>query len=237
MIVAAILAGGSGVRMGNPDKPKQYYQLGKKPVLVHTVEKFCAHGQFDDVLVLCPETWLQQTKDLIARYCPEYSHVVHVTAGGQSRTDTVLKAIDWVDGRYGIDDDSIIVTHDAVRPFVSLRIISDNIEAAKRFGACDTVIPATDTIVASEDAITISKIPDRRNLYQGQTPQSFRIAKLKEILLSLNTAEKDSLTDACKAFVLREEPVELVKGDIANFKITYPHDMRVAHAMLGVDEC
>ena len=57
------------------------------------------------------------------------------------------------------------------------------------------------------------------------------------MLLSLSDAEKEILTDACKAFVLRGEPVELVKGDIANFKITYPHDMRVAHAMLGVDEC
>ncbi|WP_102380488.1 IspD/TarI family cytidylyltransferase [Raoultibacter timonensis] len=237
MIVAAILAGGSGVRMGNPDKPKQYYQLGTKPVLAHTIDKFCAHGQFDVVLVLCPETWLQQTRDLIERYCPEYSNGVHVAAGGQSRTDTVLKAIEWVDIHCEVEDDSIIVTHDAVRPFVSLRIISDNIEAAERFGACDTVIPATDTIVASENAATISEIPDRRNLYQGQTPQSFKLAKLKEVLLSLSDAEKEILTDACKAFVLRGEPVELVKGDIANFKITYPHDMRVAHAMLGVDEC
>ncbi len=223
--------------MGNPDKPKQYYQLGSKPVLIHTIEKFCASGRFDVVLVLCPETWLQQTKDLIARFCSEHSNEVQVATGGLTRTDTVLNAIAWIDAHYCIDEESIIVTHDAVRPFVSLRIIEENVEAAKRFDACDTVVPATDTIVMSEDATTISEIPDRRNLYLGQTPQSFKIVKLKETLSSLSEDEKAVLTDACKAFVLRGQKVELVKGDTANFKITYPHDMRVAHAMLGVDEC
>lgn len=232
MLVASILAGGSGVRMGNPDKPKQYYSLGDKPVLVHTIEKFCIYGQFDVVLVLCPATWLQQTKDILARYCPAYTDTIQVIAGGSTRTDTVLNAVAWIEERYSIDENSVIVTHDAVRPFVSLRIIDENVKAARRFGACDTVIPATDTIVVSEDASSILEVPDRRKLYQGQTPQSFKIGKLKSVLESLTESEKSVLTDACKAFVLRDEHVELVKGDVANFKITYPHDMRVAHAML-----
>lgn len=79
---AAILAGGSGTRMGNPDKPKQFLMLGSKPILVHTVEKFCVSGEFDAVLVLCPETWVQQTKDLLAKYSPHYAQEVTVIAGG-----------------------------------------------------------------------------------------------------------------------------------------------------------
>lgn len=232
MIIAAILAGGSGVRMGNPDKPKQYYMLGDKPVLVHTIEKFCASGLFDQVIVLCPETWLQQTKDLVSRHCPDYKDEICFAIGGATRTDTILNAIEWAENHCILTEDSILVTHDAVRPFVSMRIISDNVDAALRSGACDTVIPATDTIVVSEDAASISDIPDRRNLYQGQTPQSFNIKKLKGILNSLSKDEKSILTDACKAYALRGESVELVSGDVSNFKITYPHDMRVARAML-----
>lgn len=56
MQFAAILAGGSGVRMGNPNKPKQFFYLGDKPILVHTLEKFCAAGCFDGILVLTPAT-------------------------------------------------------------------------------------------------------------------------------------------------------------------------------------
>ena len=63
-VFAAILAGGSGTRMGNPEKPKQYLMLGSKPIIVHTIEKFCASNLFDAVLVLCPAAWVQQTRDI-----------------------------------------------------------------------------------------------------------------------------------------------------------------------------
>lgn len=68
-VYAAILAGGSGTRMGNPEKPKQFLMLGDKPILAHTVEKFCAVGLFDSIVILCPEPWMQQTRDLLRRYC------------------------------------------------------------------------------------------------------------------------------------------------------------------------
>ena len=70
-VYAAILAGGSGTRMGNPEKPKQFLMLGDKPILAHTVEKFCAVGLFDSIVILCPEPWMQQTRDLLRRYCPD----------------------------------------------------------------------------------------------------------------------------------------------------------------------
>ena len=233
MIFAAILAGGSGVRMGNPNKPKQFFMLGNKPILVHTVEKFCAHGGFEKVLLLCPETWIQQTRDILHKYCPQHEEVLEVVAGGKVRNETIMNAISYIENNYEVNDETIIVTHDAVRPFVSLRIIDENIESALKYGACDTVIPATDTIVECVDGETISSIPDRSKLYQGQTPQSFKMLKLKELFLTLTKEEEDILTDACKIYTLRDMPVALVRGDVSNMKITYPHDLRVAQAMLG----
>ena len=232
MIFAAILAGGSGVRMGNPDKPKQFFQLGEKPILVHTVEKFCAAGEFDKVVVLCPQTWLHQTQDIIDRFCAPYKDLIAVTAGGADRNATIMNAITFLEGAFDVDENTILVTHDAVRPFVSYRIIRENIEAAQEYGACDTVVPATDTIVESLDGKMISSIPDRAVLNQGQTPQSFKMLHLKELFQSLSEEEKGILTDACKIYVLQGEPVAIVRGDQSNIKITYPHDMRVAEAML-----
>ena len=232
MQFAAILAGGSGVRMGNPNKPKQFFYLGDKPILVHTLEKFCAAGCFDGILVLTPATWVQQTKDIIARHCPQYADAVNVIAGGAERNDTSMNAIRYFEDECQADDASVIVTHDAVRPFVSLRIIEDNIAAALAHGACDTVVPATDTIVESLDGELISSIPNRSVLYQGQTPQSFNMRELRETLESLTPEESAILTDACKAFVLRGKKVALVRGDVSNIKITYPQDLRVAEAML-----
>ncbi len=237
MQFAAILAGGSGVRMGNPDKPKQFFFLGDKPILVHTLEKFCAAGCFDKVLVLTPATWVKQTRDIIAKHCPQYVDQVEIIAGGAERNDTIMNAIRYFEKECGADESSIIVTHDAVRPFVSLRIIEENVAAARERGACDTVIPATDTIVESLDDATISAIPNRSALYQGQTPQSFNMAALKRTLESLTEEERAILTDACKAFVLRGKPVALVRGDVENMKITYPQDLRIAEALLGAERC
>lgn len=229
---AAILAGGSGTRMGNSETPKQFLELGSKPILIHTIEKFCVSNCFDAVIVLCPEQWVRQTRDLLKRHCPLFAGSVSVVAGGAARNDTVTNAIDYIEGNFEVDEDTVIVTHDAVRPFVSQRIIQENIEMARKCGACDTVIPATDTIVESRDAESISAIPDRRNLYQGQTPQSFKLRKLKMLMESLTEDEKGILTDACKIFVLRGEEVALVRGDSSNMKITYPQDMRLARALL-----
>lgn len=230
---AAILAGGSGTRMGNPDKPKQFLELGDRPILAHTVEKFAATGAFDEVVVLCPNAWVQQTRDLILRYCAQLPCAVVVTAGGDTRNGTVMNAIAHIRENHEVDDATILVTHDAVRPFVSFRIIQENIAAALEHGACDTVVPATDTIVESADGTFVSHIPDRRVLYQGQTPQSFNLMKLQQLVESLSDEESAVLTDACKIFVLRGEPVALVEGEPSNMKITFPEDMRLARALLA----
>lgn len=231
MIIAAVLAGGKGSRMGNTETPKQYMMLGSRPIIVHTVEKFFVNPDIDKVVVLCPDVWVKQTKDLISKYIGE-TDKISVISGGASRNDTLMCAIDFVETNYGLDDDTILLTHDAVRPFVTHRIINDNIEAVRKHGACDTVWGATDTIVESVDGEFISNIPERKNMYQGQTPQSFKAKRLKEICNSLTDDEKEILTDACKIYTLKGEPVSLVKGEVFNIKITYPYDLKMAGILL-----
>jgi 2-C-methyl-D-erythritol 4-phosphate cytidylyltransferase len=231
MIFAAILAGGIGSRMGETDTPKQFLTLGDKPVIVHTIEKFAINSKFDKIIVLSPKNFINHTNDLIKEYFDDNSRIV-VLEGGKTRNDTLINAIDYINDNFDINDDSIIVTHDSVRPFVTHRIIEDNIKAAKEFGACDTVVPATDTIVESVDSKLIKNIPIRDNYYQGQTPQSFKINKLSELINSLSESESNILTDACKIFVLKNEDVCLVEGEITNIKITYPYDLKLANTIL-----
>ena len=231
-VYAAILAGGSGTRMGNPDKPKQFWMMAERPVLVHTVEKFCMVSEFEQIIVLPPASWLNQTVDIIERYLPQFADRIAVVAGGAERNDTIMNAIAHIETTAGLADDDIIVTHDAVRPFVSFRIIEDNIAAAREYGACDTVIPATDTIVHSVDGQLIADITVRNEYYEGQTPQSFNAMRLKSLFEELADADRAILTDACKILVLKGEPVALVKGDVANMKLTYTTDMRIARAMV-----
>ena len=231
MIFAAILAGGIGSRMGGTDTPKQFLALGNKPVIIHTIEKFVINDDVDEIIVLTPKNFINHTNHLIEMYIPNNDNIV-VIEGGETRNGTILNSISYIEESYGIDEESIIITHDSVRPFLTHRIIEDNIEAAKKYGACDTVIPATDTIVESINAKTIESIPVRDYYYQGQTPQSFNIKKLFNLITSLTEEESNILTDACKIFILKDEDVHLVDGEVTNIKITYPYDLKLANTIL-----
>ncbi|MDO5415005.1 MAG: 2-C-methyl-D-erythritol 4-phosphate cytidylyltransferase [Bacillota bacterium] len=230
MIYGVILAGGIGSRMAK-EKPKQYLNIGGKPIILHTIEKFRLCSEFEKTIILCPEDWIEYTKELVHKYIKKTEDIV-IIKGGSTRNETIQNAIDFIENEGNLNNDTIIVTHDAVRPFVTYRIIQDNIKAAEGYGACDTVIPATDTIVESQDNQVVSAIPDRSKLYQGQTPQSFNALKLRELYRSLSEEEKDILTDAAKIFVIKGEPVYLIKGETSNMKITYPYDITVAESLL-----
>ena len=235
MNYAAILAGGVGSRMGNKDKPKQYLDLGGKPIIVHTVSKFLVMPDFKKIAVLCPQAWIESTKDMIRKEFGENDKVA-VIGGGETRNGTVMRAISFFEEECGANNDDVICTHDSVRPFVTYRIIKDNLEAMKSYDACDTVVAATDTIVISDDGKVIGSMPDRRTMYQGQTPQTFRIGALKQLYSDLSESERSVLTDACSICVLRGRPVALVEGETFNIKITYASDLKMAAALLCSEE-
>ena len=233
MIFAVILAGGTGSRMGSTDMPKQFLEIKGKPILNHTVEKFLPNPKFEKIIVLSPKSWIGHTREIIRKFTGKNDRIA-VIEGGSTRNETIMNAIRYIDREYGLDDDTVIVTHDSVRPFVTHRIIEENIKTALNCGACDTVIPATDTIVEG-DGTAITNIPDRRKMYQGQTPQSFKAKLLRDTYESLSDEEKDILTDAEKILVMKGKEVRLVQGETFNIKITYPYDLKIARSLLDTD--
>lgn len=230
MIFGAILAGGKGSRMGI-DKPKQFLTLGDKPIIVHTIEKFLLCDRIEQLYVGVHPDWVDYAQDLINKYIETESEIVLVPGGGD-RNSTIFNIVEEIEKRYGESEEHIIVTHDSVRPFVTVRIINDNIDAALKYDACDTVVEAVDTIVVSEDGNVIAQIPNRKQMFQGQTPQSFKMSLLKKLYNDLSEDEKSILTDACKICVVRDVPVKLVKGEVSNLKITTMSDLKIAKAMI-----
>lgn len=230
MIYAEILAGGKGTRMGNINMPKQFLTLQSKPIIIHTIEKFILNDRFDKILVVSPKEWINHTKDIIKKYIGLEDRV-SVVEGGTDRNESIMSGITYIEREFGIKDEDVIVTHDSVRPFLTHRIIEENIDNALRYGAVDTAIEAVDTIIQSEDGNIISNIPVRSTMYQGQTPQSFNIKTLVSLYEELTSEEKSILTDACKICSLKGMDVKLVPGEIFNIKITTPYDMKIAEAL------
>jgi 2-C-methyl-D-erythritol 4-phosphate cytidylyltransferase len=231
VIYAEVLAGGKGTRMGNINMPKQFLTLQGKPIVVHTVEKFLLNSRLDKILVVSPREWIHHTKDILAKWIGQDSRLV-VVEGGQDRNESIMSGIRYIEEEFGIDEEDVIITHDSVRPFVTHRIVEENIDAVLQYGAVDTAVPAVDTIIESDESQNfIDTVPVRQKMFQGQTPQSFNIKKLVEHYQALNAEQKAVLTDACKIFSISGSQVRIVRGEYFNIKITTPHDLKIAEAL------
>lgn len=232
MVYAAVLAGGSGLRMGG-DLPKQFLCIEKKPVIIRSIEAFLDSGLVDRIIVAVSADYTDYTNSLISEFLPDKQ--VEVVTGGKNRNETLYNVLNIIKEN-GINKDDIILTHDAVRPFINKRIIADNIEAVRKYGACNTVVPAVDTLVQSSDGRFIDSIPVRSEFYHGQTPQSFNVETLIELYDKMTDEQFENFTDTCSVFVNMGKKVFLVDGDRNNIKLTYPEDMEKAEIIINCKE-
>lgn len=228
MIFAAILAGGIGTRL-NHGIPKQFYEINGKALLVYCVEPFLKVDNLNKIIVSSPKEFMDKTNLLIENYFPNNEKIV-VIEGGKTRNDTILNSINYALSN-GADDESIMVTHDGARIFVSPDSIKESIKYACKFGAASPVIPATDVIFKQNNR-KLTEIPERKYLVHAQTPQSFNINKFLKIYNDLTEDEIKLLDEAMMLFHLRNEEIYLFEGDSMNFKITRPFDIKIAESIL-----
>lgn len=231
MNAAIILGGGKGVRF-MAAVPKQFVHLGSKPIVQHTFEAFYFHPEIDVICITLPK---EKVGSVRTKYSTEYpDKKIIVAEGGESRQESTANALQALGEILSAED--IVLIHDAVRPFISPRIISDNIKYALEFGAVDTVIPAEDTIVESEDQERIHQIPPRKRFYSGQTPQSFRYGLISRVYSETSSEDMRAVTDDASLVLKSGKPVHLVPGEKQNFKITTPWDLSLAEALLSINE-
>ena len=224
---ALIVAGGNGLRLGT-ETPKQFLKLAGKEVLTYSLLAFSRCAQIDGIIVCAQAQWASVVRRICQRH--EVEKLICVATAGSDRRASVKSGLDALVAR-GLEKNSIVLVHDAARPFLTQEVILRNIEAAKRFGACNTGIPATDTPVLSEDGDTICAMPPRRQVYLSQTPQSFQT----QLLLRAHAQvpeDSANLTDDCALVHACGHTVKLVQGSPALFKITRAQDFALARAVL-----
>jgi 2-C-methyl-D-erythritol 4-phosphate cytidylyltransferase len=228
-MVAVVLGGGTGQRVGAP-LPKQLLRLGGRTLVEHCVAAFEQAPGVGEILVVMARGYVGQVGALLAE--GGYRKVTAVIEGGVTRPDSTRAALAAI-AAAGLADCGVLL-HDAARPLVDQRIIADCVAALGDHEAAGVAVPASDTIVITSNGVMHS-MPRRETLWRCQTPQCFRlpvIARAHE----LAAADPDfAPTDDC-GVVLRYLPdvdVHIVPGSERNLKITYPHDLAVAEALLG----
>lgn len=227
---AVVLAAGSGRRMGSGTK-KQYMLLGDKPIVYYPLKVFQESFIEEIVLVVSAGDVDYCRRKIVERY--GFRKVRHIIEGGQERYDSVAAGLGAVDCDY-------VFIHDGARPFPTQDMLGRLLDCVEKEGACVAGMPVKDTVkIAGADGC-IASTPDRRYVWQVQTPQVFEYGLIRGAYEQLMKREKElraqgvSVTD--DAMVLEHfagHKVKLVEGSYENIKITTPEDIRIARALLG----
>ena len=231
MNYAVILAGGSGKRMKSIDIPKQYYEINDVPVIVYTLKTFIDIDCFDYIYLAVNEDYKNYVNDLLEKYFKGNIAKITIVNGGDERIDSIHNVIEAID-ESSINDDDIIVIHDAVRPFVTEKIIKDNIKGAREYGATVTSVPVNDTILLSTDGDYVDRIPIRKTLFHGQSPDSFNLKTFIELENKLTDEQKEIITGTSQVCTLNDYPIKMIEGDTVNFKITTDADLDLAEHII-----
>lgn len=226
-VSAIIAAGGRGVRLG-AQQPKQFLDIGGRTILERSIEAFSRHPAIGEVIVALPPDRIDA---VAARMRDLGLSRVTLVEGGARRQDSVANAFARVTPAA-----SVVVIHDAARPFVTAALIDRAIEAAVRHGAAIAALPVRDTVKQAggdraSDARPIAATLAREDIFLAQTPQAFR----REVLARAVERGRDDAIDATDEAMLAERagfPVHLVPGDPDNMKITTPEDLESARRRL-----
>ena len=219
-----LAAAGSGTRTGGKVR-KQFVEIASKPVWVHALEKFRQSPHVDSLVVAGPSDALDDMKRRISD--ADFKKPFAAVQGGEHRQDSVLIALKELH-RFSPD---IVLVHDAVRPFVSNKIIQDILEGALVFGAAVPALQPRETIKVSNGNNFVETTPRRDSLWLVQTPQGFQMTILEK---AFEKASADGFygTDESSLVERTGVKVRIVEGAYENLKITTSEDLLLAEFLL-----
>lgn len=224
--VAIVLAAGQGKRM-NSKVQKQFLLINEKPVLYYTLSAFENSPLISDIILVTGKdeiSYCQQ--EIVDKY--GFEKVRRIVAGGKERYHSVYEGI------MAIDEADYVFIHDGARPFVDAAIIERACAAVEEYKACVVGMPVKDTIKIADESGFASQTPDRRLVWQVQTPQVFEYPLIKNAYTKLLEEEPAGITDdAMVVETMTDHKVKLVEGSYRNIKITTPEDLEIATVFCG----
>lgn len=231
--IALLLAGGKSSRM-NTSRPKQYLEVNGETVLKHTMRAFQQHPLIQDIYVVCARGWEDTVLD--EAQSGQITKFRHAIIGGDTSLHSIRNGIVYLLQEVK-DTDSIVLVHDAVRPLISQDIISRNIAVCLTHGNAITAVRSQEAFLVSEDGSSSSSYIPRENMLRAQTPHTFPLKTLKEMM---EAANEKGITCSQSLFTLANElgftPLHIAQGDIMNFKLTYPNDILIYQALKMLEE-
>ncbi len=218
---AIIVAGGMGKRMGT-EMPKQFLPLAHKPILMHTLEAFYRFDNQMTVLLVLPETYIDEWNTLADQY--RFTHLPILVSGGETRFVSVKNALNTIPEKNGV-----VLVHDGVRPLVSEELIKQIFLEAEKQKAVVPVLPITSSIREKSDNGYLL-YADRNRFVTIQTPQGFSLSILKD---AYEQPFSEAFTDDASVVEKMGVNARFVPGEPYNIKITTQIDLELARIYLS----
>lgn len=229
MIYGIILAGGKGIRM-NSELPKQFISLLNKPIIIHTIEAMINSNCFDKIYIAIHKDYKDYFKKILEEFNLSKDKNIIILNGGETRLESLENAFIEIQ-KNSNDDNDILVFHDAVRPFVSKKILEDGVKNALIYGACVATTSVIDTQYIVQNGFIVD-FPNRESMFNGQSPDCFRLDVIKRALESLSDEDRKSITGTVQMCRFMGFPVKTYEGDYSNIKITTKSDLLIAEQIL-----
>lgn len=220
MNIAIILAGGTGTRIGG-DIPKQYLEVGGRPVIRYCLDTCFESEEIQAVHIVAEPHW----RDFIEAHLPEGNRQKWkgFSAPGETRQLSIWNALSDIAGY--ADEDDIVFIHDAARPLLSADLLHRCIKSVEGHDGVLPVLPVKDTVYYSEDGRRVSRLLKRSCVYAGQAPEVFGYGKYYEANQALLPEEIRAINGSTEPAVLAGLDIVMIDGEESNFKITTQADL------------
>lgn len=221
MVTAIIAAAGSGKRMGK-EINKIFLPLHNIPIIARSAAALSACSEVDDLIIVAAANEIDKIKEVLIKYQP--GKPWRVVAGASERQYSITNALREVSER-----SQLILVHDAARPLIDPAIVTEVIDAARKYKSAVVAVPVKDTIKVIDSESFVVETPPRQTLWSIQTPQVFDAALLRR---AYDKAAQDQYlgTDDASLVERLDEKVKIVPGSYHNIKITSPEDLLIAEA-------
>ncbi len=233
MNIALILSGGTGTRMGM-GIPKQYIGVKGKPIIAYCLETLLLHESIDAVQIVADQMWRETILQCMAslRVQGAEEKFRGFSEPGKTRQLSILNGLEDI-RKYAGDSDYVLV-HDAARPLVTERLITDCLAAIQGHEGVLPALPMKDTVYQSEEGNKISFLLDRDRIFAGQAPEAFVLGRYYDANRVMLPERILAVKGSTEPAVLAGMDVVMIAGDEANFKITTQQDLRKFEEIISV---
>lgn len=221
MNIALLLSGGTGTRLG-ADIPKQYIEVGGKPIIAYCVELLSMHDEIDGIWIVAAPKWQEQLAEGLKTF-DRSKKLLGFSEPGENRQLSILHGLEGI--RNYMQEEVWVLIHDAARPLLSKKLVSDCFSAVKGHDGVLPVLPMKDTVYASVDGRSVTSLLNRSEIYAGQAPELFHLEKYYAANMRLLPEDIMKINGSAEPAIMAGMDIAMIPGDENNFKITTQADL------------